>query len=172
MSYPFSCLATSLYTVSGKYQTATANFQIRITPPISPPRTMLSATTPTVPEIPNPIGISVNILPMPKGTPQASHIRNKSIVPLFTKMRLNIEYKKSATTTGSTEFLRNDVTTYFFVIDSPLKNYLLANTPFGSPASPTSTPTILLNVSKNSAANSASLVFFFNSAISRRICTA
>lgn len=38
---------------------------------------MLSATTSTVPEMPKPIGISVNILPMPNGTPQASHIRNR-----------------------------------------------------------------------------------------------
>ena len=45
---------------------ATASFQIRITPPIRPPRTRLSATTPTVPEMPKPIGISVNIFPMPK----------------------------------------------------------------------------------------------------------
>ena len=67
---------TSLYMVRGRYQRATASFQIRITPPIRPPRTRLSATTPTVPEMPKPIGISVNIFPMPKGTPQASQIRN------------------------------------------------------------------------------------------------
>src|SRR5574344_1315107 len=63
------------YTVSGIYHTATASFHINITPPISPPSTRLSANTPTVPEMPNPIGIRVNILPIPNGTPQASHIR-------------------------------------------------------------------------------------------------
>ena len=35
---------------------------------------------------------------------KASQIRNKSIVPLFTKIRLKTEYKNSATTTVSTDF--------------------------------------------------------------------
>jgi len=47
--------------VRGRYQRATASFQIRITPPIRPPRTRLSATTPTVPEMPKPIGIKKDL---------------------------------------------------------------------------------------------------------------
>lgn len=108
--------ANSLYTVSGRYHTATASFQINITPPIRPLRTMFSATTPTVPEIPKPIGIRVNILPIPKGTPQASQTRKKSIEPFFVNIRLKIENSSSAATIGNMVFFKNSFMTSFFVI--------------------------------------------------------
>ena len=50
--------------------------KIRASPPIRPPRMMLSAKIPTVPDIPYPKGTSHrHILRMPNGKPTQSHIR-------------------------------------------------------------------------------------------------
>ena len=107
----------SRYTVSGTYHTATISRHARTKPPITPPIMKFNANRAIPPpREPQPGTIQRHIRWSPNGSPQSIQSHTQSSSPFFMQADLKIQYKISATITGSTLLKKNALIASLLVI--------------------------------------------------------